>query len=123
MALILLIPILPLLGFAVQAFFGRRLPRGGDWVPLTFIGIALLLSLWIFIRAFIAYSPDFSITSEQFVWLDLTSHQIVVGLLIDNITAIMLMVVTVLETVGGFLCLGGVAMALLYQNFNLIFPH
>ena len=32
----------------------------------------------------------------------------------------MLMVVTVLETVGGILCLGGVAMALLYQNFNLI---
>ncbi len=98
MALILLIPILPLLGFAVQAFFGRRLPRGGDWVPLTFIGIALLLSLWIFIRAFIAYSPDFRITSEQFVWLDLTSHQIVVGLLIDNITAIMLMVVTVVSS-------------------------
>jgi NADH-quinone oxidoreductase subunit L len=97
LALILLIPILPLLGFAVQAFFGRRLPRGGDWVPLTFIGIALLLSLWIFIRAFIAYSPDFRITSEQFVWLDLTSHQIVVGLLIDNITAIMLMVVTVVS--------------------------
>ena len=32
----------------------------------------------------------------------------------------MLMDVTVLETVGGILCLGGVAMALLYQNFNLI---
>jgi len=32
----------------------------------------------------------------------------------------MLLVVTVLETVGGILCLGGVAMALLYQNFDLI---
>ena len=32
----------------------------------------------------------------------------------------MLLAVTVLETVGGILCLGGVAMALLYQNFDLI---
>ena len=32
----------------------------------------------------------------------------------------MLLVVTVLETVGGILCLGGVAMALLHQNFDLI---
>jgi len=32
----------------------------------------------------------------------------------------MLLVVTVLETVGGILCLGGVVMALLYQNFDLI---
>jgi hypothetical protein len=32
----------------------------------------------------------------------------------------MLLVVTVLETVGGILCLVGVAMALLYQNFDLI---
>ena len=32
----------------------------------------------------------------------------------------MLLVVTVLETIGGILCLGGVAMALLHQNFDLI---
>ena len=94
MALILLIPILPLLGFVIQAFFGRRLLRGGDWVPLTCIGIAFLLSLRIFIQAFGAYDPNWSITFGQFTWLDLTSHQIMVGLLIDNITAIMLMVVT-----------------------------
>lgn len=94
MALILLIPILPLLGFAVQVFFGRRLPRGGDWVPLTFIAVAFLLSLRLFIQAFTAYDPGWSIPFEPFVWLDLTSHKILVGLLVDNITVIMLMVVT-----------------------------
>ena len=92
--LILLIPILPLLGFVIQVFFGRRLPGGGAWVPLTFIAVAFLLSLRIFVQALSANDPDFSIPFEQYVWVDLGSHQITVGLLVDNITAIMLMVVT-----------------------------
>ena len=94
---VILIPLLPLLGFAVQVFFGRRLPRGGDFVPLACIGIAFLLSLWIFAMAIGAYSADWQLPFERFVWLDLTSHQITVGLLVDNITAIMLMVVTVVS--------------------------
>jgi NADH-quinone oxidoreductase subunit L len=92
--LLLLIPILPLVGFAIQVFFGRKLPRGGDWVALTCIGVAFLLSLWVFIQALSASDPDFRIESGPFVWLDLTTYQISVGILVDNITAIMLMVVT-----------------------------
>ena len=94
---VILIPVLPLLGFAVQAFFGRRLPRGGDFVPLGCIGIAFLLSLRIFIEALTAYSADWKMLFGPFVWLDLESHQISVGLLVDNITAVMLMVVTVVS--------------------------
>ena len=92
--LIFLIPVLPLLAFAIQAFFGRRLPRGGDWVPLAAIAIAFLLSLRLFIQALLAYDPNFKIELERWAWLDLKSGKIAVGLLIDNITAIMLMVVT-----------------------------
>ena len=94
MELFLLIPILPLVGFAIQVFFGRKLPRGGDWVPLTCIGVAFLLSLRIFVQALSAYDPDFKIAFGPFVWLDLTTYKISVGILVDNITAIMLMVVT-----------------------------
>lgn len=94
---ILLIPILPLAGFAVQAFFGRRLPRGGDWVPLAGIGAAFLLSLRLFAQALTAYDPDWSIETSPWVWLDLDLTHISVGLLVDNITVIMLMVVTVVS--------------------------
>ncbi len=97
MVSVILIPLLPLLGYAVQAFFGRRLPRGGNFVPLACIGIAFLLSLRIFAMALGAYTPDWELSFERFVWLDLTSHQISVGLLVDNITAVMLMVVTVVS--------------------------
>jgi len=90
----LLIPILPLTAFAIQAFFGRRLPRGGDWVSLAGIAAAFLLSARFFMQAFTAYDPHWAIDMEPWVWLDLGLTKISVGLLIDNITVIMLMVVT-----------------------------
>ncbi|MDA0748820.1 MAG: NADH-quinone oxidoreductase subunit L, partial [bacterium] len=95
---ILLIPVLPLLAFVIQAFFGRRLPRGGDWVPLGAIAIAFLLSLRLFLQAFFASDPHFRLDLERWVWLDLGVAQISVGLLVDNITTIMLMVVTVVSS-------------------------
>ncbi len=94
---LLLIPALPLLAYAIQAFLGRRLPRGGDWVPLAAIAIAFLLSFRLFIQAFSAYDPNFRIALERWTWLDLGSARIAVGLLIDNMTVIMLMVVTVVS--------------------------
>ena len=63
----LLILSLPLLGFVIQVFLGRKLPRGGDWVPLTCIGVAFLLSLNVFVQALSAYDPNFEITFGQFV--------------------------------------------------------
>ena len=94
---LLFIPVLPLAAFAVQAFWGRRLPRGGDWVPLAAISISFLLSLRYFILALSAYDPGWRLELDTWVWLDLSSAKISVGLLVDNITAVMLMVVTVVS--------------------------
>ncbi len=87
----LLIPILPLVAFAIQMFFGRRLPRGGDWVSLLAIVISFLLSFQFFFQAFTAYDPNFKVPLEPWTWLNLGITQIQVGLLIDNITTIMLL--------------------------------
>ncbi len=94
---LLFIPVLPLAAFAVQAFWGRRLPRGGDWVPLAAISISFLLSLRYFILALSAYDPGWRLELDSWVWLDLSSAKISAGLLVDNITAVMLMVVTVVS--------------------------
>lgn len=91
------IPVLPLVAFAVQAFWGRRLPRGGDWVPLAAISISFLLSLRYFVLALSAYDPGWRLELDSWVWLDLGAAKISVGLLVDNITAVMLMVVTVVS--------------------------
>ncbi|HLX11744.1 MAG TPA: hypothetical protein VKS81_02920, partial [Bacteroidota bacterium] len=37
--------LLPLLGFVTLIFFGKRLPRGGDWLGMSFLFIALIMSL------------------------------------------------------------------------------
>ena len=94
---IILIPILPLAAFVVQAFFGRRLPRGGDWVPLAAIGLALILSLRLFAQSISAYDPHWQLPLDPWVWLDLNVTRISVGLLVDNITVIMLVVVTLVS--------------------------
>ena len=94
---LLFIPVLPLAAFAVQVFWGRRLPRGGDWVPLAAISISFLLSLRYFALAMSAYDPGWRLELDSWVWLDLGAAKISVGLLVDNITAVMLMVVTVVS--------------------------
>ena len=76
---VLLILVLPLFAFAIQMFFGRRLPRGGDWVSLLAIGVAFLLSLRYFARAFSAFDPNYMVLHERFTWIDLSVAQITVG--------------------------------------------
>jgi NADH-quinone oxidoreductase subunit L len=39
--------LLPLLSFGLLIFWGRRLPRQGDWLAIGLTGIAWLLSLWL----------------------------------------------------------------------------
>ncbi|HRU22575.1 MAG TPA: NADH-quinone oxidoreductase subunit L [Candidatus Latescibacteria bacterium] len=93
-----LILALPLVAFVVQVFFGKRLPRGGDWLVIGAICIDLLLSLRVFFGA-LFFS---SFAGTPFVWnlrgwlgdagtgvLALST-----GILVDNVTAMMLVVVT-----------------------------
>ena len=102
----LLIPAVPLAAFVIQVFFGRRLPRGGDWVSLSAIVLAFFFSLPFFTQALSAAHPDFRISFGRWTWLDLGTTQIAVGLLVDNITAIMLMVVTLVSGLVHFYSVG-----------------
>ena len=101
-----LIPAVPLAAFVIQVFFGRRLPRGGDWVSLSAIVLAFCLSVPVFFLALSASDPDFRIPFDRWTWLDLGTTQIAIGLLVDNITAIMLMVVTLVSGLVHFYSVG-----------------
>ncbi len=92
------IPLLPLLAFFVNIAIGKRLPRKGDWVSLGAISIGLLISIGIFYEVFRAYDPNFKY-HIVFPWIDLGGRFVIKGgILIDNITAVMLLVVTVVST-------------------------
>ena len=93
-----IIPFLPLLSFFVNIAVGKRLPRKGDWLCLGTIAIGLAMSIGIFYEVFRAYDPNFRY-HVVFPWLTIGDRAVFnTGILIDNVTAVMLLVVTIVST-------------------------
>lgn len=85
---------LPSLGFFVQGLLGRRLPRHGDWLTTGIMGVVLVASLYVFAQVF-GLKDVFAGARDYFAWFDLGQNfRIHVGVLIDNLTATMLVVVS-----------------------------
>ncbi len=93
----LIILLLPLAAYVIQIFFGKKLPRQGDWLPTTAMGLGLVLSLVILGRVFSAYDPAFKV-QHSFEWVKLGPFNISFGFAVDNLTAVMLFVVTLIST-------------------------
>lgn len=93
----LIIALLPLTAFVIQIFVGKRLPRQGDWLPTTAMFIGLILAILIFGSVLKHYDPHFKIT-RTFEWIKVGPLNISFGILIDNITAVMLVVVTLVSS-------------------------
>jgi NADH-quinone oxidoreductase subunit L len=93
-----LIPFLPLLSFFVNVAVGKRLPRKGDWVSLATIATTLAMSIGIFYEVFRAYDPNFRYHAVV-PWMSVGDRAVFqTGILIDNVTAVMLLVVTGVST-------------------------
>ncbi|MBI3097732.1 MAG: NADH-quinone oxidoreductase subunit L [Planctomycetes bacterium] len=92
----------PLAGFVINIFFGRRLPLAGHVVPTLAVLISFALSLCVFKGVRHEMNPDFvrAGVGWQWFWIDagdvqgLGNFQVKWGFLLDNLTAIMLVVVT-----------------------------
>ena len=88
--------LVPMVSFLVNIFFGRKLGKISGWIGTTILAIDLVIA------AVVAYSklvifPDIQVIQTKFEWFNLGSSTINVGYGIDNIAAIMLMVVTVIS--------------------------
>ena len=93
-----IIPFLPLLSFFINIAVGKRLPRKGDWLCLGTIAVALAMSIGIFYEVFRAYDPNFRY-HVVFPWITVGDRSLFnAGILIDNVTAVMLLVVTIVST-------------------------
>jgi len=92
-----IIPFLPLFSFFVNIAVGKRLPRKGDWVSLATIGAGLVMSIVIFFEVFRIHDPNFKY-HVVVPWLFLGGRFVInAGILIDNLTAVMLVVVTLVS--------------------------
>ena len=66
----LAILVLPLASYVITFFFGKMLPRKGDFVGVTFMGVAWYLAIRIFITFWKIGDPSYRM-EKAFTWLDL----------------------------------------------------
>ncbi|MEX0602517.1 MAG: NADH-quinone oxidoreductase subunit L, partial [Bacteroidota bacterium] len=93
--------LLPLLSFVVLIFLNKRLPRQGDWLGTGILFLTLALAA-VVCWAKVSLYPDETIQAT-FTWVDfgdvpLIGHlKIALGIMIDNLAAIMLVVVGIVS--------------------------
>ena len=94
--------LLPLCGFVLMIFFGKRLPRQGDWLSTSVIAVSLGMAVAVLAAKIGAYGGE--TLTLNFTWVDLHNVPligplpIILGVAVDNLTAVMLVVVTLIST-------------------------
>lgn len=91
----------PFLAFVVNAFFGKKLPRQGDWLSVLAIFASFIFAFRIFADFMGSFATDYYI-HKVFNWFDLSAggqtFKVDMGIYIDNMTAVMLLMVTGVAT-------------------------
>lgn len=89
-----LIPLLPFAGFIIAGLFGRYLKERAAYIAIAGVSGAFLLS----VSAFLDVLSGRVIDENLYSWIAVGSFSVNVGFQIDQLTAVMLMVVTTLST-------------------------
>ncbi len=66
--------LMPLLSYVIIFFFGRKLPRQGDWVGVGLLGLTLVQALRIFVTFWRIGDPQFRVEGVV-KWIDVGSFQ------------------------------------------------
>ena len=89
----LVVLLAPLAGFVIQSAIGRRLPRQGDFLTIAAIGASLVASVLILLRVW-----NGEILHWTSPWIDLGGGlHLDMGIRVDGLTAVMLIVVTLVS--------------------------
>ena len=91
--LIFLLPFLSLIviSFILRPFFNDR-PKLGGYVTIGAIGISFLLSLWVLVE--VLATPGHKLEIPDIQWLVIGNLSVHIGLLVDSLTAVMVVVVS-----------------------------
>ncbi|MCX6134165.1 MAG: NADH-quinone oxidoreductase subunit L [Ignavibacteriales bacterium] len=93
--------LLPLLGFTILIFFNKRLPRQGDIIETGIVFLGLILSAVIFAVKMGSYHDE--TIQATFTWVNwgnvpgVGPMTMTLGLMIDNLAAVMLLVVYIVS--------------------------
>ena len=89
-----LIPALPLAGFVLTALIGRRLGKQAHWIPVLAVLATCALSLAVAATALNGGFGEHGVNVTLWHWISAGAFQVEVGFHVDNLTAILLIVVT-----------------------------
>jgi len=91
--LIWLVPALPLVGFTILWFFGKRIgePLAG-WLGTAVVALSFLTTLVVF--AGLWNEPDHTFQVDYFTWIPAGDFQVEIGFLLDPLSMAMIMFVT-----------------------------
>ena len=90
-SLLIWIPLLPLVAAAIVGLFGSKLPRAlAHWLTIGAVGAAFVLSAMVLN----ATMDGYHFNGNLYTWLNSGNIQFNVGFLIDNLSAMMMVVVT-----------------------------
>ncbi len=94
--LIFLLPFFSLIiiSFVLRPFFNNR-PKLGGYVTIGAIGISFILSLWVLAEVLAA--PGHKLEIPDIQWVVIGDLSVQVGLLVDSLTSVMLVVVTLVS--------------------------
>lgn len=90
----LVVLLLPLLGFLVLFLAGKHLPRKGDWFGISITALAFALSVWLFTETWNTATYHSRVTWFSLPTLTGTVTNFTAGILLDNLTVLMLVIVT-----------------------------
>lgn len=106
----IIVLLLPLLSFVINIFFGKKLGKTSSILATSILGVVLILSVIIFyFKVFTNFESKVGLSGNllveisnkilqlKFTWIDLQSIQLKVGVGIDNLAAIMLVVVALIS--------------------------
>ena len=113
-ALYLLVPLAPLLGAIVAGLFGRAIGRAGaHWVTILGVLVSLLGSLAVMQDVLAGHTFN----GPAYTWLVLGDARLEIGFLIDQLTALMMVVVTFVSLMVHIYTIGYMAEDPGYQRF------
>lgn len=97
LSLSLVVLLLPLVSFVINIFNQKRMGRAAGWLGFSVLAACFVLSCVIAYERLFVYSAE-PMQQMVFQWFSLGSVNISLGLGIDNLTAIMLLVVTLISS-------------------------
>ncbi len=90
MKFVLLVPLLPLIGVLINGLFGAKIRERAHLIAVSASGLSCLVAFLVFLRAVGGQTLDWSLYS----WLNVGDFQAPIGLLVDPLSAVMMLVVT-----------------------------